>query len=869
MPAEMNLERIEIKPNNELSKTDKAYITATYPPANYRDDPTTSPLLHLALTAAGVPAPKIITIVDTYKSDPSGATARLEFSLWNETTRLGSKVTKPSEGGDPTKPPDGTNPTKPGDGTNPTKPSDDTNPTKPPDGTSPTKPSDGTNPTKPSDNTNPTKPPDGTSPTKPSDGTNPTKPSEGAIPPKPSDGLEPPKQRGSEVKTAKFPSPDPKDINESEKFLVTLYKNLKKFFSPGGGQIFCLQFPGRFLAQSQYAWDTKTAGIYGQFVKPTIVNESEFRLVDQMYDLAEIVSAPNGVNLSIVYEQMLNNLIPKYQDTKLTAQQAKIRAWLLKDAKVSSWMLKIIQAQAKASNSSTSTGASNAAKPPAFDVSDKTQGGTQVNRLELSNALIQEYLEAKQKWELERDAMIEESLQYKLGTSESDEKLNALTRKLAHITAVREAQLASKYADAVVQGFYHNIRQYFGYLDIKSSAEFLQDAKDSFREAAMSSMDGALKVFPVQMMPIDWFEGLSTSFTVEDLTSNPALIQQVISAKSAELDTLNSHLVQLTLGTKGNPADLDAAVRAARDKLQKASSKLTNNYTMQVITLAKTAINIYGQLQEAELGTLMSSLGMKTDSKEFDDLKKGLVETSNAQQDLESASRALSDVLSQQAVAEATDTQQQQEQIKIRQASLKKELDELVSRYTALNTGTTAPPAVSTDPKNLPSLSDFPLMPKSNNTSGGSRWQEFSMWQRVESKTSNTATNSSASVAEWDLNLWVASGHGGTTTQTATNTSYVAESKQDVELGFRATMVTVDRSGWFQPQFFKQSEAYCHVNKKLKWINYPQGVTTPEELKSDAANFPSANRGLLPCYPVGYIICKVRAIDYCRVRVIC
>ena len=47
-------------------------------------------------------------------------------------------------------------------------------------------------------------------------------------------------------------------------FLDALSTSLKKFFSPGGGQVFSLQFPGRFLQISEYAWDTRTAGIYGQ-----------------------------------------------------------------------------------------------------------------------------------------------------------------------------------------------------------------------------------------------------------------------------------------------------------------------------------------------------------------------------------------------------------------------------------------------------------------------------------------------------------------------------------------------------------------------------------------------------------------------------
>jgi len=49
---------------------------------------------------------------------------------------------------------------------------------------------------------------------------------------------------------------------------------------------------------------------------------------------------------------------------------------------------------------------------------------------------MQEYLTAKQVWELERDAMIQAA---------TPETLNDVTRNLSHITALREAQLAAKY----------------------------------------------------------------------------------------------------------------------------------------------------------------------------------------------------------------------------------------------------------------------------------------------------------------------------------------------------------------------------------------------------------------------------------------
>jgi len=50
--------------------------------------------------------------------------------------------------------------------------------------------------------------------------------------------------------------------------------------------------------------------------------------------------------------------------------------------------------------------------------------------------------------------------------------------------------------------------------------------KDAFCEAATNSLDGAMNIYPVQMFPIDWFLSLSTSFAIEDLTSDREIIFQ-------------------------------------------------------------------------------------------------------------------------------------------------------------------------------------------------------------------------------------------------------------------------------------------------------------------------------------------------------
>ncbi|KAJ7351618.1 hypothetical protein DFH08DRAFT_957918 [Mycena albidolilacea] len=45
------------------------------------------------------------------------------------------------------------------------------------------------------------------------------------------------------------------------------------------------------------------------------------------------------------------------------------------------------------------------------------------------------------------------------------------------------------------------------------------------------------------------------------------------------------------------------------------------------------------------------------------------------------------------------------------------------------------------------------------------------------------------------------------------------QSLDAIDLAFRATLVTVDRGGWFQPQFFKESKVFYKVNSDITWTN--------------------------------------------------
>ena len=53
-------------------------------------------------------------------------------------------------------------------------------------------------------------------------------------------------------------------------------------------------------------------------------------------------------------------------------------------------------------------------------------------------------------------------------TRAKNEDMKDVTRKLAHITSTREAQLAAKHADAVVRGYSHTIRRH---MDIRAQRD--------------------------------------------------------------------------------------------------------------------------------------------------------------------------------------------------------------------------------------------------------------------------------------------------------------------------------------------------------------------------------------------------------------
>jgi len=645
-------------------------------------------------------------------------------------------------------------------------------------------------------------------------------------------------------------------------FLKTILHQLTKLFALGSGQIFALQIPGRFLSQNQYAWDTTAAGIHGQSIKPTAVTESEFRLTDQLYNVGKVVNVPNGLNLSIVYERCLNNLVPSPQQTAIARRQDQVRKWLMTEVPITGWVKDLISSQRtrpKASDAAVSPETSRAYRAisapssvkslkPAFPVSNKLTEEGRVNRMELAGTLMIEYLKAKQAWELERDELI---------LAVKSDKTDAATRRLSHVTAIREGQLASKYADAVVRGYSHTVRQYLGYLDIKSAAELLQDAKDALRNSASSSLDGSMMVYPVQLQPIDWFQGLSTNFTVEDLFMNSDLIEQALDAKSKQLDILNTRLAHLQRNpTSGHGfEELQGMIDAAQTMYDKAQVQLYTTYTNNVTSLAKTCINAGGEFVMDDFIKLAKASGIADAA--FLNIEQAMGKITSAQFAIAQASRAYTHVLSARSLAQAAETANETIKITADIIALTREVDQLTSHLRALRFNNTTATMATTAMGSLKiaSVEDIDLIPKEV-TSGGSRWQEVTITHTIDNSFSSESNFDSS---KEDCSFFFGSYKPGSLSASGEDSSLSNISSVTVNIGFRCTLVTVDRGGWFQPQFFKQSNDFCHVDEKVSWSKWPQDFKTTDDLIAKGA-FDVINKSLMPAFPTGFLIAKVRRL---------
>ncbi|ELU44069.1 hypothetical protein AG1IA_01894 [Rhizoctonia solani AG-1 IA] len=96
------------------------------------------------------------------------------------------------------------------------------------------------------------------------------------------------------------------DTNTS--FLDVLYDRLQLISKPSSGRYVSLQVPARRLDQvsSMHVGAPSTDNGFNS----TMMSEINFKLSNELFDVAKVVSGPNGKSLSREYQTLLYNLIP-------------------------------------------------------------------------------------------------------------------------------------------------------------------------------------------------------------------------------------------------------------------------------------------------------------------------------------------------------------------------------------------------------------------------------------------------------------------------------------------------------------------------------------------------------------------------------
>ncbi|KAM0430041.1 hypothetical protein ACHAPT_006047 [Fusarium lateritium] len=607
------------------------------------------------------------------------------------------------------------------------------------------------------------------------------------------------------------PSPQPE--TESPALQETLRKTLSEAITVDQGQILTLQFPTRTLAKDDFEYMPAGA------LKPVAASESEFRLTDALYDAAPAVSGPNGLSLSTVYGEAINNLIPRYDtsDKKAREERERIRNWLLEEP-----------------------------TPDGHDSPSETNPSRKINRLQLSNILMQEYYEAQRDWELRRDGIISEGF-----SSQDPERMAKANTELLRVTESEKAKLAAKYADAVVRGRLHLVREAVAHLDFSTPAEILQDAKDALRLGATPSLYSAGKVYPVQMSPVDWSTSLETGFTTEDLAEDPDNLIATIKSKAKILDTQNKRLALLQNSSDVDPAVLRQEVDAAAKAVDKAKSDMRAKYSDSAIQLARIILSCstsdaprmddrvdagvkrsVAAAQEAEStarAELVRVVQAVYPAETDENVLKQARAIVDAQRNLQTKTSIWSANKAALTRVASTDSQGQLSLIEKNISRLAAELDDLQdcfmvakqAREKALQLGMTKTLTVD----DLV-LDDFSATCEQN-------WQVVNLHHSVRSQ----------------QDLW-----------SADEPSLISETTNDgqsieIDISFKVSLVTVDRSSWFKPQLFNTSNKYMRNDANVSVNTWPEGAT-PTSVAAELSENQSADAGLLPCYPVSYILCK-------------
>ncbi len=624
------------------------------------------------------------------------------------------------------------------------------------------------------------------------------------------------------------------DAAQKRDALISLIYNKIDGLLGGGptGQLFCMEFPARPLNLHEYEYDTDSRN--SVVAKPFSVSDTEFRLTDDLFNVSPIVQGPNGKKLSVVFNQLINNYVPKLKELHdFITDKANVRDWLM--------------------------------APVEDTVDGEPFKGT---RMELCKRLYGLYLKAKAEWDAQK------SEAYDRHRVNGD--LDGFADWLSRTAMVKDQELNNLFNDAVVRGYYHEILTFLGFLNVCSSAEALEATKQNSRNSSRRSLDESMDVLPVQLQPNSWFKAAASNLSPKDLTMAKDIVIAQYQGKLKEMAQLKDYLLQLeSFGvTKADVEKATAAVEAGKTAFQKAEAEMVRNYGDSTVGLVKIFLNaqsggLLGGLSSVKTiagatDPTATKLGLGQIAQETLD---GILKSYRDNQQYLQAAQQLSELRTRAADSAAHDYQAEITRTRARIDTLQADL-----RFLARMAG-----GVLNQDNQPGANEDLPVLP-----TGQSADEVDGMFMDVvisstdEESASSANGNAQSSSSSFKVGFILGSVGHNQSNQSATSSAESIAISDEFTIGFRVAKVGLDRGGWFNPSLFEMSSGFQRIADGMQASPRTVGAATETdapltkqavmEALSDANSAGAklqklmTSRGglpyMLPAFPVAFVIAK-------------
>lgn len=610
-------------------------------------------------------------------------------------------------------------------------------------------------------------------------------------------------------------------IKNEANTIASMYNQLNNIF--GGSQMFVLEYPTRVLNQLDYAYNIDN--FYdSSLLKPYVVAENEFKLADNLMDLAPIVQGPNGKKLSTEYQTVLNNYAPKIDDiTGFITDKMELRLFLLEKI--------------------TDT------------IGDKEYT---CSRLEFCQKLYLYYLEQKAQWDQEKFERNKKA--------EEENTLDEYASWLSVTAWTKDKQLEALFNDAIVRGFYHEIMTILGFIDVASPAERLENAKTNLRTSVRRRTDGSGEIYPVSFSPSNWFRGLTPNYSPKDLLTNPDFLLQQYFQKKNALESLKAELSAL-YAKQTNSIDVEKIkqeMEASKEELSNLEKEAFKTYSESQVQIAKLALQVAskgnmagflaGKNADAVVGKLnidaiakTMGLDVSEDQKASSEglvsgLMTSMVNLYSNHIDYFSTYQKLMDCELAEVQCKTNDDTEMINLLKERITLLSNEISqlEIILSSGFLNADENA---------TLNSTGDsFPV----NKYDEDGMFSEIVISHKkdasqVSTEDGSVSANLSGSIGHF---LWSASANANYASSTHQFSQKASNS--DIEIGMRVMKVSIERGGWFDPGIIDISSSYMHIRPNMKasvGLNVDKLMNSKDPKKLSAES-------VLPGFPSSFLVAK-------------